>query len=186
MASSVTPPVPGATTSVTPSCACGQGLAYLVLRVGLGLMLMLYGVEKFKSPAMPYNYKFSYWHDTLNEEGVVVATGNWVKVAKPVFEFGGFNNTDFYGEKTVNFFSYIFKYYAQGLPYAMIGVGIFILLGILNRLSLFLGASIWLSLALGQMTLPDSPTVALLMNFTLYYVVALALVRYNRFGLMRY
>jgi hypothetical protein len=122
----------------------------------------------------------------VNDAGEVVKEGKWLNVAKPVFEFGGFNNTEVYGEKGVNFLTYVFKFYALALPYAMIGVGFCILIGFLNRLSLFLGASIWLSLALGQMTLPDSPTVQMLMNFMLYYVVALALVRYNRFCVTRF
>lgn len=179
-ASAVPPPV------VSGGCACGQSLAYLLLRVGLGLMLILSGVEKFKSPQAPYSYHFDFWHDKKNDAGEITEFGKWRNVAKPVFEFGGFNNTKVYGENTVNAFSWMFRIYAQGLPYAMVGVGIFILIGFLNRIALFLGGGIWLSLALGQMTLPDNPTVMMLMNFTLLYVVALALAKYNRFCLTRF
>jgi hypothetical protein len=65
-------------------------------------------------------------------------------------------------------------------------VGLFILIGFLNRLSLFLGGGIWLSLAIGQMTLPDNPTVWMLTTYTLFYVVALALAKYNRFAVTRF
>ena len=188
MASPTAPPVPTASSSSAScgSCCCAQSLAYLLLRVGLGVLLLLYGVEKFKSPAPPYHYSFNYWHDTYNSEGQVEKSGKWVNVAKPVFEFGGFNNPAVYGEKGVNFLTHVFKAYALALPYLMIAVGFFILIGFLNRISLLLGGGIWLSLAMGQMTLPDSATVQLLMNFTLYYVVALALVKYNRWGLTRF
>jgi hypothetical protein len=181
------PPAPVASSpSVTGGCCCGQSLAFLLLRVGLGIMLILAGVEKFKSPLPPYSYSSANWHDKKNDKGEVVEFGKWLNVAKPVFEFGGFNNTEVYGKQGVNALSHLFRYYALGLPYAMIGVGLFILLGFLNRLSLFLGGGIWLSLAMGQMTLPDNATVQMLMTYTLYYVVALALVKYNRFCITRF
>lgn len=188
MASPSVPPIPAASTSSISgaSCCCGPSLAYLLLRVGLGMMLLLAGVEKFKSPAAPYNYSFNYWHDTYNADGQVEKAGKWVNVAKPVFEFGGFNNAAVYGEKTVNFFTHVFKAYAMVLPYAMIAVGFFILLGFLNHISLLLGGGIWLSLAMGQMTLPDNATVWMLMSYTFFHAVALALVKHNRCGVTRF
>ena len=188
MASPPVPPVPAASSSSLSGggCCCGQSLAFLLLRVGLGIMLLLAGVEKFKSPASPYNYSFNYWHDTYNSEGQVEKPGKWVNVAKPVFEFGGFNNQAVYGEKVVNFFTHVFKAYAMALPYAMIVVGFFILIGFLNRISLLLGGGIWLSLAMGQMTLADNPTVWMLMNYTFFYAAALALVKHNRWAVTRF
>ena len=182
-----TPPAPPAPSpTVTGGCCCGQSLAYLLLRVGLGLMLLLTGAEKFKSPLPPYSYSFANWHDKKNDKGEVVEYGKWLNVAKPVFEFGGFNNTEIFGKQGVNLLSHLFRTYAVGLPYAMVGVGLLILLGFLNRLSIFLGGGIWLSLAAGQMTLPDNATVWMLMSYTFFHAVALALVKFNRFGLTRF
>ena len=188
MPSPTAPPIPAASSSSAScgSCYNGQSLAYLLLRVGLGIMLLLAGVEKFKSPAPPYHYSFNYWHDTFNSEGQVEKPGKWVNVAKPVFEFGGFNNPAVYGEKVVNFFTHVFKAYAMVLPYAMIAVGFFILIGFLNCISLFLGGGIWLSLAMGQMTLPDNGTVMMLMIYTFFYAGALALVKNNRWAVTRF
>lgn len=188
MASPSVPPVPAASSSASSggSCCCGPSLAYLLLRVGLGIMLILAGVEKFKSPAPPYHYSFNYWHDTYNSEGEVEKSGRWVSVAKPVFEFGGFNNTAVFGVKGVNFLTHVFKGYAMVLPYAMLAVGFFILIGFLNHISLFLGGGIWLSLAMGQMTLPDNGTVMMLMIYTFFYATALALVKHNRCGVTRF
>jgi hypothetical protein len=156
------------------------------MRVMLGMMLIMAGVDKFKSPAPPYHYKFEYWHDKYNEAGELVDYGKWRNVAKPVFEFGGFNNTEVYGVKGVNFLSHMFRLYAITLPYAMLGVGLCILVGFLNRLFLFLGGAIWMSLAIGQMTLPDNPTVWMLTTYTAFYVIALALAKHNRFALTRF
>lgn len=180
------PPVAFTPSTVTGGCCCGASLAYLLLRVLLGCLLLLAGVEKFKSTAKPYTYAWTNWHDKKNDAGEVVEYGKWQNVAKPVFEFGGFNNTAVYGERGVNFLTHVFKGYALMLPYAMIGVGLFILIGFLNRLSLFLGGGIWLSLAVGQMTLPDNSTVQMLVTYTLYYAVALALVKFNRFAVTRF
>jgi hypothetical protein len=156
------------------------------MRVMLGLLLLLTGVEKFKSAAAPYSYSWTNWHDKTNDAGEVVEWGKWRNVAKPVFEFGGFNNTAVFGEGGVNLLSHMFRAYGIVLPYAMIFTGLCILAGFMNRLSLFLGAGIWMSLAIGQMTLPDNPTVWMLTNYTLFYVVALALVKYNRFAVTRF
>jgi hypothetical protein len=181
-----TPPAPATPPpSVTGGCCCGQSLAYLLLRVGLGMMLLLIGVEKFKSPLPPYSYSFVNWHDKTNDQGEVVEYGKWLNVAKPVFELGGFNNPEVFGKQGVNVLSHVFRAYAIALPYAMIAVGFFILVGFLNRLSLFLGGAIWLSMAMGQMTLPDNPTVWMLMTYTMFYVVSLALVKYNRYCITR-
>ena len=150
-------------------------------------MLILAGVEKFKSPAPPYTYATANWHDEKDQQtGEVTKWGRWMSVAKPVYEFGGFNNPAVYGEKGSNALSWVFYFYAQSLPYLMIGVGLLIVIGFLNHLALFAGAGIWLSLALGQMTLPDNPTVSMLMQYTMYYVIALALVKHNRFALTRF
>jgi uncharacterized membrane protein YphA (DoxX/SURF4 family) len=181
------PPAPAApATDISCGCCSAQTLAYLLLRVMLGVMLLTTGADKFKSPTEPYHYQWSYWHDKKNEEGKVVEFGKWRSVAKPVFDFGGFNNPDVFGEKGVNFLSHVFKAYAQVLPYAMLAVGTMILFGFLNRIALLLGGGIWMSLAMGMMTLPDNPMVWMLTNYTLFYVVALALVRYNRFAITRF
>lgn len=150
----------------------GKTVAYLLLRVLVGMLLVLAGVDKFKSPDAPYNYKFSYWHDEKDENGLVVKNGRWLSVGKTVYEHGGFNNADLFqfgtfmdkevlndagnsetikgGARITNFLSYIFYYYAQTLPYLMLVSGGMILLGLFNRLGLFLGGFIWVSLAIGR------------------------------------
>ena len=185
-----TPPANQPSTTpaaVTGSCCSGSGLAYLLARVTLGLMLLLAGVEKFKSPAPPYTYSTAYWHDEKDPDTKEVTKwGRWMSVSKPVYEFGGFNNPAVFTPQGSNGLSWVFYLYAQGLPYAMIAVGLAILVGFLNRFSLLAGGAIWLSLAAGQMTLPDNPTVSMLVQYTMYYVIALALVKYNRFALTRF
>lgn len=186
-------------------CCSEKTLAYLVLRLLLGTMLLLAGMEKFKSSDSPYSYSWANWHDQVDEKsGEVIKAGRWLTVAKPVYEFGGFNNPDVFqfgtfmdgtsktgapikgGERISNFISWVFFAYAKYLPYLMLISGSMILFGFFNRIGLFLGGAIWFSLASGQMLLPDNPTVLMLSQYTLMMAVALALVKYNRFAITRF
>ena len=186
-------------------CCSEKTLAYLLLRLLLGVMLLLAGVEKFKSPDSPYNYKFANWHNEVDPKtGEVTRLGRWWPIVKVVYDSGGLNNADVFqfgtfldakqkdgtvikgGEKISNLLGWTFFYYGQMLPYLMVVSGSMILFGFLNRVGLFLGGGIWFSLAAGQMLLPDNPTVFMLSQYTLMMAVALALVKYNRFAITRF
>ncbi len=197
-------------------CCSEKTLAYLVMRLLLGTMLLLAGVEKFKSGDSPYFYSFKNWHDEVDKKtGEVIKPGRWLNVAKPIFEFGGLNNPEVFqfgtfldgktkekkladgsvvqaardikgGERISNAIGWVFLGYSKYLPYLMLISGAMILFGFLNRVGLFLGGGIWFSLAAGQMLLPDNPTVFMLSQYTLMSAVALALVKYNRFALTRF
>lgn len=190
-------------------------LAYFILRLALGLLLLLTGAEKFKSPDAPYFYSLKNWHDDIDlNTGEVIKPGRWLTVAKPVYEFGGLNNPEIFqfgtfldgttdekkladgtveparpirgGERISNFIGWSFRAYGLSLPYLMIFAGVLTLFGFLNRIGIFLGGAIWMSLAAGQMLLPDNPTVFMLLMYSFMHVVALALVRYNRFAITRF
>jgi hypothetical protein len=179
------PPAPAAPTSVSCECCSAQTLAYLFLRLMVAMILIFAGLEKFKSSAPPYTYSTRNWHGVV-EGDTIVEAGRWLPIAKVVFDNTGLNNAAYLGEKTSNTVSWMFFYYMQVLPYAMLALGVAILLGFLNRISLVLGACIWLSLAVGQMMLPDNATALMLLNYAFFTVAALALVRYNRFAITRF
>jgi hypothetical protein len=185
MASNATPP-PAPNSCATGGCCTGQTLAYLLIRVVLGVMLIMAGVDKFKSSEAPYSYSVNNWYNEYNEDGEKVKDGKWLNISKPVYEFGGFNNAALWTERGANFLSHAFKAYAYALPWAMIFVGFFIFIGFMNRISLLLGGGIWFSLAFGQMCLPDNQYVSLLINYTFFYIIALALVKYNRCAVTRF
>ncbi len=184
MAASTSPP-PEA-KPVKPSCDCGLALAYLLARLLLGMLLLTAGLDKFKSPTSPYKYSPTYWHDTVNDQGDVVQRGKWWSIASAVYTNGGFDNEEVFTPVGAKTMSHVFRYYALGLPYAMIATGLFILIGFWNRLFIFLGGLVWFSLAAGQMFLPDNPTVLMLSIYTMFHVVAIALAKYNRFALTRF
>lgn len=172
-----------------------KAFAYLVMRLLLGLLLICAGAEKFKSPETPYFFDRRNWHGEKNPVTGLYEGGRWGSVAKPVFDYSGFNNVDNYpkflqkpgkeGHIGPNTVSRVFYYFAHLLPYLMIGSGILIFIGLFNRLALTLGGLIWMSLAVGQAMLPDNATVMMLSLYTLYHAVALALVRNNRYAITR-
>lgn len=197
-------------------CCSEKTLAYLILRLLLGLMLLLAGAEKFKSSDAPYFYSFKNWHDDIDPKTEeVIKPGRWLPIVKVIYESGGLNNPEVFqfgtfldgttkekkakdgtiisparpirgGERISNFLGWTFRAYGLALPYLMVFSGGLILIGFLNRLGLFIGGAIWMSLAAGQMILPDNPTVFMLSQYTLMVAVALALVKYNRFAITRF
>jgi len=183
---SPTPPAPAApSTGVSCGCCSAQTLAYLFLRLMIAMILILAGLEKFKSSAQPYTYSIQNWHGVI-EDGNIIKEGRWLPVVKVVFENSGLNNEAYLGEKVSRTIGWMFYFYGQVLPWAMLFLGTAILLGFLNRISLVLGACLWLSLAAGQMMLPDNATALMLLNYAFFTVAALALVRYNRFAITRF
>lgn len=182
---SPTSPVPAASSSVSSGCCSAQTLAYLFLRLMIAMILILAGLEKFKSGTQPYTYSLRNYHGVI-QDGEVVEPGRWLPIVKVIFENSGLNNEAFFGEKLSRTMGWMFYFYGQVLPYAMLTIGVFILLGFLNRISLVLGACIWLSLAAGQAMLPANETVIMLLNYAFFNATALALVRYNRFAVTRF
>jgi hypothetical protein len=150
----------------------------------IALILILAGIEKFKSGAPPYTYSRQNWHGTV-VNGEVIDGGRWLPIAKTVFEKAGLNNEEFFGAKVSRTVGWGFYLYMQALPYAMIVSGFFILIGFLNRVFLIISAGIWLSLACGQAMLPDNPTAMMLFNYAFFSIFALAFLKYNRCAVTR-
>ena len=185
MASS-NPPVPAASSTVS-SCGCcsAQTLSYLFLRLMISAILIFAGLEKFKSGTAPYTYSTRNWHGVV-ENGEIVESGRWLPIAKTIFDYSGLNNEAYFGPKLSRAIGWSFYLYMQILPYAMLGLGVCILLGFLNRICMVLASCLWLSLAVGQMMLPDNPTALMLLNYSFFTIVALSLIRYNRFAITRF
>ena len=183
---STNPPVPAASSTIAPCGSCSaQTLSYLFLRLMISMSLILAGLEKFKSPTPPFTYSLRNWHGVV-ENGEIVESGRWLGIAKTIFENSGLNNEAYFGAEVSRTIGWSFYFYVQVLPYAMLALGVAIFLGFLNRISMVLGSCLWLSLAAGQMMLPDNATALMLLNYAFFTIVALALVRYNRFAITRF
>lgn len=194
-------------------CCSEKSFAYLLLRITLALLLITAGLEKFKAQG-PNGWFFAKnnWHQVKNPDPALKddpknKNGRWWAIATVVFDNSGLNkvkptytdeqlaalkanneepDTAGFSKKFVYTASWSFYYFTHALPYAMIGAGLLILIGFLNRLALFAGGAVWLSLAVGQMMLPDNSTVFMLVSYVGLYALAISLVRYNRFALTRF
>ena len=71
------------------------------------------------------------------------------------------------------------------LGFIMIATGVMILLGFLNRLALFIGGLVFVSLSVGMILLPDESQVVGLGFYVAMFVAALALVKHNRLAITR-
>jgi uncharacterized membrane protein YphA (DoxX/SURF4 family) len=72
------------------------------------------------------------------------------------------------------------------LPYAMVVSGLLILLGLFNRAAWWVAGLIWFSLAFGQMLLPDEQTIQWLGLYVFVCALALAIVEHNRVRLTKW
>ncbi len=134
--------------------------AYLLLRLWLGLLLFTSGLAKFKV--------------TGEQEYTFAAFNGWIsKVGSLIWE------------NTV-MTEWMVKGYMYALGPVMIIAGIMILLGVLNRIALFIGGAIFVSLSIGMMLLPDPGQTLDLGLHLAMFVAALCLVRYNRVAITKY
>ena len=121
------------TASEKPSCDCALTGAYLLLRLWLGLRLLGSGLEKFKVRG-----EVDYGMDAY--KSFIANTGGLIT-----------ENTIMPGF-AVNAFMW-------PLGFIMIGSGVMILLGLFNRLALFIGGLVFVSLSVGMILLPDESQV---------------------------
>ena len=155
---SETPITPENDTAIRPFSSVT--FAYLLLRLWLGLLLVTSGLSKFKVRG-----EQSYSIEALH---------GWVKGAGALI----WDNT-FMTEWMV-------KGYMYALGPVMIVTGIMILLGVLNRIALFIGGAIFVSLSIGMMLLPDQKETLYLGLHLALFVGALCLVRFNRVAITKY
>jgi thiosulfate dehydrogenase (quinone) large subunit len=129
--------------------------AYTLLRLFLGLRTLLAGVEKFEA-----NKSFSLQNYTENMTRMATGISNYSFI--PLWAA---------------------KSFALTLGFALAIVGAAILLGIKSRISLFLGGLIYVALGFGLMAVQEGEGVAWIGAQVLLFVVALVLVRHERFAL---
>jgi thiosulfate dehydrogenase (quinone) large subunit len=142
------------TVVVTPARFEYTG-AFLLLRIFLGLRTLMAGVEKFESKG------------TYSLEGY---TGNMERMAK------GITGASFLP-------LWATKPFAMSLGFILTILGISLLLGLKTRAVLFLTGLVYVALSFGLMAVQEGEGVAWIGMQVLMFVVALVLVRHNRFAL---
>ncbi len=145
------------TSSSAPATRCEYTYAFLILRLWLGLRAVLAGLEKFESKG---SYSFAAYYENMKR----LATGITGASFMPLWAT---------------------KLFAFSIGYALITLGVAILLGIKSRCSLFLMGLTYVALSFGLMAVQESDGVAWLGMHVALVAGALVLVQHNRFALWR-
>jgi thiosulfate dehydrogenase (quinone) large subunit len=142
---------------LTPAPRGEYTAAFLLLRLFLGLRTLLAGVEKFES-------RGSYSLDNYSENMSRMAQGITGASFLPLWATRPF---------------------AMSLGFVLTILGLAVLLGVKTRTALVLTGLIYVGLSFGLMAVQEGEGVAWLGAQILMIVVALLLVRYDRFALWR-
>ncbi len=168
--------------------------AFFVLRLWMGMRLVLTGAEKFgwlrkDAPGFLEGLKGEYWFGKSGLGAIIKGKGGLseedLEAFKP-FGDGAMGNIASVMTENSKLPEWSVKAFLIPLPYLMFFLGVFILLGFLNRLSWWLAALVWFSLAFGQMLLPDEQTIGYLTLYMLTCVLALILVNHNRLRITKW
>ena len=147
------------TADAKPACDCALTGAYILLRLWLGLRLLGSGLEKFKVQGET-KYSLDAYKSFVGNTGGLITENTLMP---------GF---------AVNAFMW-------PLGFVMIATGLMILVGFLNRLALFVGGLIFVSLSVGMILLPDDDQVLGLGLYVGLFAAALALVKHNRLAITK-
>jgi hypothetical protein len=187
-ASSTSPPPPPSDNSVCCP-ALNLTLAFLLLRLFMGMRLVLSGLEKM-------GYLVGKGTTTFKETLTLKALGDALS-QKAWFGEGGLAANEGFGDGRMwnvgkamldNSLlpEWMIKPFLICLPYAMLLSGLMILLGLLNRAAWWLAGLIWFSLAFGQMLLPDEQTIQWLGLYVFVCALALSIVEHNRIRITKF
>jgi thiosulfate dehydrogenase [quinone] large subunit len=129
--------------------------AFLLLRLFLGLRTLLAGIEKFERGG---TYSFSNYYDNMTRMAQGITGASFMPL-------------------------WATKNFALVLGYALLVLGVGLLLGLKTRLTLVLTGLIYIGLAFGLMAVQEGEGVAWLGIHVAMIVGALLLVRHNRYVL---
>ena len=149
-------------------------MAYLVLRIFIGLRLVMSGLEKFKIDntiiAQRGGLGRVQWDELYRFEHLQAKAS---KIIGTVPKFGGIHED-------------LATYYVMALAPMMIGVGLALLIGFLNRLSLFAAGLIWISLSFGLMSIGEEEYVYRIGVYIALVALAFHYVKHNRLCLTKW
>lgn len=131
--------------------------AFLLLRLFIGLRTLLAGLEKFERGG---TYSFANYYANMGKMAEGITSASFL----PLWA-------------TRNF--------AHPLGYALIILGLAVLLGVRSRVALFLTGLVYVGLSFGLMAVQESEGVAWLGLQIGLIAAALVLVRHNRFAVWR-
>jgi hypothetical protein len=167
---------------MSDSSTFNKTLAAWLVRIAAFTLLLLSGLDKFKSTNPPYSFAWENFYGKADDlkEG---KAPKWSKIANVVFTNSGLDNADKVGTPIANLNSHIFMWYGKSLPFMFFFSGLLIFLGLFRNLGYFLGGVTFLSLMAGQTMLPDTEYMMYLLVFAAVNMVGLFLSQYDRLTL---
>jgi thiosulfate dehydrogenase (quinone) large subunit len=131
--------------------------AFLLLRLFLGLRTLLAGVEKFEIQSV---YSLGNYYENMGRMAQGITSASFIPL-------------------------WMSRSFAHSLGYALVILGLAVLLGVRTRIALLLTGLIYTGLSFGLMAVQESEGVAWLGIHVALVAVALVLVRHDRFALWR-
>lgn len=157
-------------------------LAFLLLRLWLAQRAIIAGLEKFAGQRVAKE-------PLMDEFGNPDISGAVVEVKLKVYGFEHYHGMP---EPLMNMFrkepllpDFFLNIYSGVLGYALIAMGLMLLLGLFTRTALVINGLLYISLTLGLMLINQNDGVAWLGIHVLIVAVALVLAPYNRFALTK-
>ena len=168
--------------SITPSDATGPIFAVLLLRIWLGVRSLQAGIEKY--------YERKLISSPIYVDGLPDPNGLEEIKSIKVYGLDKYNGVPeplyakFLDEPIIHWWS--LKLYDAVLGPTLIILGVFVLLGVLTRLSLFALGLVYVSLTYGLILLNESSGVAWLAAHVILIALMLLHVQHNRLELGRF
>lgn len=134
---------------------CEYAAAFLLLRLFLGLRTLLAGIEKFESKG---TYSFANYYENMSRMASGITGASFMPL-------------------------WLTRNFAHTLGYALIVLGVALLLGVKSRATLILMGLLYVGLSFGLMAVQESEGVAWLAIHVGLIAGALVLVRHDRFAL---
>jgi thiosulfate dehydrogenase [quinone] large subunit len=129
--------------------------AFLLLRLWLGLRTLIAGLEKWESGG---TYSFENYYKNMGRMAQGISSSSFMPL-------------------------WMTKNFAHTLGYALVVLGLCVLLGVKSRLSLFATGLLYVGLSFGLMAVQEAEGVAWLGMHMIVIAGALMLVRYERFAI---
>jgi len=130
-------------------------MAFLVLRLFIGLRTLMAGIEKFETNG---SYSFANYYSNMKHMAQGITGASFLPL-------------------------WATKNFAESLGYLLIVLGAAVILGIKTRVSLFLTGLLYVGLAFGLMAVQENEGIAWIAIYVAMIAGALTLVGHNRFAL---
>jgi thiosulfate dehydrogenase [quinone] large subunit len=164
-------------------CDCGPGMAFLVLRLWLGVRALLAGIEKFgvyQSVAKPVIDPAT---------GQPDASGVMINVNVKHYAFANYSGIPAALKDKFAYEPLLPKFALTAFDHLLgplfIITGVMLLVGLGTRLSLFVQALLYLALTVGLILIDKPDGIAYLGIHVAMVAFALVLVKYNKFALLK-